>query len=230
MLKYEHPAFGLISVTRPQSSPGVTLFGSDLQHQGYISVEVKTASMDRELNRDWYYPADTVLRFSMSEAQWARFVSGAGRSQATPVTLERVREGNLVSVPSIERPEESRKDVFNTEFQENLEAALAEFRSSVSELQELSNQKAVGKTRLKQIATDLSRKLGNLPSNLNFAVESFREATETVVEEAKSEIDAHFTNAAYRVGLKGIETGDTNPRPPLTLPYIQQFTPLKEND
>jgi len=219
--KLNHPAFGVVTVTRPQSSPGTTLFGSDLQHQHFISVQIQTAEMERDLSRDWVFPRGTVLEFSMSEAQWARFVSGAGRSQATPITLTRVMEnGKLTGVPAIKTPAESRKDAFNKEFQDNLKKTLSQFEEAVAELAELSEQKTISKVKLRTITSNLSGRLKNLPSNLNFAVESFKEVSETVVEEAKAEIEAYFANAAHSAGIKAIQAGDTISHNPPELPPI----------
>ena len=214
--KLNHPAFGVVTVTRPQSSPGTTLFGSDLQHQHFISVSIQTAEMERDLKRDWVFPTGGILEFSMSEAQWARFVAGAGRSQATPITLTRVKEdGRMVCVPDIKPPAENRKDAFNKEFQESLKQTLSQFEKAVAELADLSEQKSISKVKLREITSNLSGKLKNLPSNLNFAVESFREVSETVVEEAKAEIEAYIANAAHSAGIKAIQAGKTiSPNPP----------------
>jgi len=219
--KLNHPAFGVVTVTRPSSSPGTTLFGSDLQHQHFISVSIQTAEMERDLNRDWVFPTGGVLEFSMSEAQWARFVSGAGRSQATPITLTRVKEnGKMTCVPDIKPPAENRKDAFNKEFQESLKRTLSQFQEAVAELADLSEQKTVSKVKLREITSNLSSKLKNLPSNLNFAVESFKEVSETVVEEAKAEIEAYFANAAHNAGIKAIQAGETISHNPPELPPI----------
>ena len=83
-----HPAFGTITVSRPTSSPGKILFGSDIDHQHYVSVRIHDAEINRDLHRDWLHPGKTILEFSMSEVQWAKFVSGAGISQATQITLD----------------------------------------------------------------------------------------------------------------------------------------------
>jgi methyl-accepting chemotaxis protein len=172
--------------------------------------------MERDLNRDWVFPTGGILEFSMSEAQWARFVAGAGRSQATPITLTRVKEdGKMTCVPNIKPPTENRKDAFNKEFQESLKQTLSQFEKAVAELADLSEQKSISKVKLREITSNLSGKLKNLPSNLNFAVESFREVSETVVEEAKAEIEAYFANAAHSAGIKAIQAGKTiSPNPP----------------
>lgn len=197
-----HPAYGVVTVTRPQSNPGATLFGSDLQHQHFISVQIQTAVVKRDLNRDWTHPRKTILEFNMTEAQWAKFVSGAGRSQATPVTLDMVTNGDLAKVPAIKTTKVNRKDQFNEEFQQKLKEALDSFNTGISKLKELSEQKSVSKVALRDIVRSLEINAGNLPSNLNFAVSSFKEVSENIVEEAKAEVEAYLQNAAQQAGLK----------------------------
>ena len=182
---HNHPAYGVITVSRPSSSPpGATLFGSDLQHQHYISVEVKTADLKRDLHKDWVHPTGSLIRFSLSEAQWGKFVSGTGRSQATPVTLERIREGHLVSVPMIRQPKQNRKDCFNQEFKAKLAESMEEINTKVSQLSALLDDKTISKTKLRGIAGSLKIITEQLPGNLNFIVESFKEVTEEMVAEA----------------------------------------------
>lgn len=198
---YSHPAYGVITVTRPQCTPGVNLFGSDLSHNHYISVTIQTAEMERDLHRDWVFPRGQVVEFSMSEAQWGKFVSGAGRSQDTPITLNRLSQGPLVAVPGIKPPEKNRKDGFNEEFGVKLEQAMQGINDIADQLEGVLNDKSISKVKLKGIVANLKSQANNLPGDLNFAVESFKEVTEVMVEEAKAEVEAHFIQTAHSYGV-----------------------------
>lgn len=219
--RYTHPAYGTISVSRIQCG-GRTLFGSDLDHQSYVAITVNRAAVERDLHRDFVFPKEELIEFAMSESQWARFVSGAGQSFCTEVTLDRCTEGGEYKmVPSIERAEESRKDQFDQEFQQKLLKALEGFNKSVEDLKELSDGKSVSKVKLKEVVKGLQIQLSNLPSNLNFAVEQFKEVTEKNVDEAKAEVQAYIVAAAQRAGLPSTEVphlpAPTSPETP-TLP------------
>lgn len=210
-----HPAYGVVQVSRRSSSPGMNLFGSDLSHQHYIAVTVCRASVHRELHRDWTCPGEDLVEFSLSEAQWAKFVAGASQSFATEVTLERYSEGGkYVMAPEIARKTESRKDQFDKEFQQKLFRALEGFSKSVEALKELSDGKSVSKVKLKEVVRGLQIQLSNLPSNMNFAVEQFREVTERNVEEAKVEIEAYLTAAVQRSGLESLAAQAPTPIAP----------------
>lgn len=200
-----HPAYGVVQVSRRSSSPGMNLFGSDLSHQHYITVTVSKASIRRDLHRDWTFPDGDLVEFSLSEAQWAKFVAGASQSFATEVTLERYSEGGTYFLtPEIARKAESRKDQFDKEFQQKLLRTLEGLNKSVDALRELSDGKSVSKVKLKEVVRGLQIQLSNLPSNMNFAVEQFREITEKNVEEAKTEIEAYLTAAVQRSGLESL--------------------------
>lgn len=210
-----HPAYGVVQVSRRSSSPGINLFGSDLSHQHYIAVTVSRASIHRDLHRDWTYPEEDLVEFSLSEAQWAKFVAGAQQSFATEVTLERYTEGgNYVMTPEIARKAESRKDQFDKEFQQKLLRTLEGLNKSVNALRELSDGKSVSKVKLKEVVRGLQIQLSNLPSNMNFAVEQFREITEKNVEEAKTEIEAYLTAAVQRSGLESLAAQAPTPIAP----------------
>lgn len=205
--KETHPAYGLISVSRPQSSPGTNLFGSDLSHQHFIAVHIQTAAVDRSLSRDWVYPEEHVLEFYMSEAQWAKFVAGGGRSQATPITLSHKIKGTELEVlPAIPTKEVNRKDQFNQEFKDKLQRQLGEIQELAKELSTLSEQKSVSKVQLRQISANLTNKLDNLPKNVDFMVESFKEVTETVVEEAKAEVEAYVLQVQQSAGIAALQS------------------------
>ena len=198
---YSHPAYGVVTVSRPQCTPGVYLFGSDLSHGHYISVTIQTAELERNLHRDWVFPKGQVVEFSMSEAQWGRFGSGAGRSQATPITLNRLSEGPLVAIPGIKHPEKSRKDSFDKEFGVKLDKAMQGINTIAGQLEEVLNDKSISKVKLKGIVANLKSQASSLPKNLDFAVESFKEATEDMVEEAKAEVEAYFIQTAHSYGV-----------------------------
>jgi hypothetical protein len=199
----------------------MNLFGSDLSHQHYISITVSKASVSRDLHRDWTFPKGDLIEFSMSEAQWARFVAGANQSFASEVTLERYVEGGTYTMtPEIANKTENRKDQFDREFREKLQKKLEGLQGSIAELKELSEGKSISKVRLKEILQSLRVQVGNLPSDLNFAVSQFQEVTERTVEEAKVEIEAYVSAAVQRAGLDHLTA-----QAPHLLPSVENQTP-----
>ena len=209
-----HPAYGVAQVSRYQST-GMNLFGSDLTHHNYITITVSKASVGRDLHNDYVHPGEELIEFSMSHAQWARFVAGSDMSFATEVTLGRYSEGGTYSlIPRIAQKEETRKDQFDREFQQKLQKSLKDIQDSVESLQKLSNDKSVSKAKLKQIAFDLLNQIGNLPRNLDFAVEQFKEVTEKGVQDAKIEIEAYISEAMRQGSLPSVSNQESPALPP----------------
>lgn len=205
VVKVTHPAFGAISTSRPScGGEGMTLFGSDIGHQHFVTVTLREAHLEQSLGRDWIHQDEHIAEFHLSEAQWAKFVSCGGRGSATPVTLDTYRDGEgLTRVAAIRRNPESRKDQFDRDFKEKLEKAMEQITSLSKSLEEMCEGK-VTKTELKALSRNLSVTVGNLPSNLDFAVDSFKEVTEAFVEDAKAEVEAYALNTLQVAGAKAL--------------------------
>jgi hypothetical protein len=210
-VKVTHPAFGAISTSRPScGGEGKTLFGSDIGHQHYVTVTLQEATLEQDLGRDWINKGKVVAEFHLSEAQWAKFVASGGRGSATPVTLDTIRGGDeLVRHPQSRRKEGTRKDQFDEEFRRKLEESLEDISSISRDLRGMSEGK-VSKTELKRLASRLTAAVGNLPGNLNFAVEAFKEITETFVEDAKAEVEAYALNSLQQLGQEALSSFSSN--------------------
>lgn len=81
-----HPAYGMILAARVQG--GARLAGSDFKHQSYIAIEVRHAHLSRSLSNDRWHGDKHIIRLSLSEAQWATFVSSMNVGFGVPCTLK----------------------------------------------------------------------------------------------------------------------------------------------
>lgn len=210
----QHPAFGMISVSRPSSGgKGTELFGSALNHNNYVSIKIETAELHRDLNRDWVSPRKIVTEFEMSHAQWAQFVASSGMGQGTPVTLRYRPEDNakLVCVPGIESNEKL-KQTFEREIKEQCARYIADAKTLTKKLADLIESGKTGKTQLKELHHEMSTFSGNFAANMAYVQNSFAEAMENSVEAGKSDIEAFVSNLAQSTGLAFLKQN-----PPTTL-------------
>jgi len=203
-----HPAFGLVSVTRQTSNVGTRLFGSALTHRTMIHVSIKTATSDRTLGRDWHHEGTHVCGFTMSEAQWATFISAMGNS-GTPCTFDLLPESpQLKIVPGIDVT-----DNMTDKHTEDLRRQCAKYMEKVQALhdqvQELATVGKANKTQLREIAHALSVIADNLPGDMAFSQKSFATAMETVVTSGKMEIEAFVHDLAVRTGITAIANAPT---------------------
>lgn len=190
-----HPAFGLIGASRV--SGNAVLFDSDVKHQHYVVVTVRTAVRQRSLNHDRIHPdhgrADSrLVEVAMSEAQWASFVSSMNTGNGVPCTLQ-AREGvpALPGMPYAPRLQESLDDV-----RESGERAIEQIRAAFEKVKDKPNK---GNLR------HLEAMIDNAPSNMEFAAKSLSEHAENVVQKARVDIEAMVVAKALQLGL---EPGD----------------------
>lgn len=198
---YEHPAFGRITVSKPQGG-GTELFGSALKHRSYISITVETARMDRALNNDWIHGGKVVAEFNMSEAQWAHFVASAGNGGGTPITFRYKPEDGyrLEDVPGIESIE-TMKQTFRREVEETCREQLEYAKALVKELTELVAAGKANKGQLQSALGKIRMIAERLPGTMGFIQEQFAETMEKTVEAGKTELEAYLYNLAQRTGL-----------------------------
>src|SRR5687767_9861689 len=97
----EHPAFAQVRANRHRSNGG-TLYGSDFQHYGGVSITISRSHLYRGLSNDNYFERGELIRVELSEAQWARFVSDLNSGSGTPCTL-RSHQGDRM-VPGLPDP------------------------------------------------------------------------------------------------------------------------------
>lgn len=207
---HDHPAYAMIGASRVQGR--VVLFGSELQHHGYISVRISKAVKHRSLSTDWYHSKGEIIEVLLSEAQWATFVSAMNVGDGVPCTLSHL---NRQSVPQISEPEETHHDVFARE----VETKLAEVAKRLVSLANALPEGPLPKTKVADLAKSLTNIAGNLKSNTHFVAEQFQEHMENVTEKAKIEVNAFVTQAVTRAGLAAIAGKD---------PVVALMTPKKD--
>lgn len=182
----DHPAYGMIGASRVQSNGNSYLTGSDFGHHGYVSIEIHRAHLHRSTANDHWFADGGVLKLSISEAQWASFVSTMNVGHGVPCTLEWTEKDGRV--PLID-PITNRREQLNTEVSDRLGVAL----SSLDELIAAAPNK-----KLRDMATKARMQLS---SNIPFIAEQFDEHAEKTVERAKSEVEAFLTGAIQRAGI-----------------------------
>lgn len=209
--EFNHPAFGQVTLTRWQSGGrGHRLFGSDLSHSSGITIKVSRAELRRALSTDGIHATEPVVEFSMSESQWSRMVSAIGLGSGVPVTLRHYRSGEFVEAPLIAAPELSRKELHAHEMRERLLEALQTANEQIDRMRTMIDEGKLSKKDLRELHATLSHAVGRIPGNVAFAFDTFTEALEQVVGDAKSEFEAHIGAFSMRLGMEHLR--DTAPR------------------
>lgn len=194
-LKIEHPAFAQIAASRV--SGRASLYGSDFNHHHYITITIAPSTLHRDLSRDWAHASlDAYIEVSLSEAQWASFVSSMNCGSGTQCTLTR-HQGRMI--PRLPDPI-SRKEQFKHEAKEAASEALA----AIKELREAINDTSLSKKAKDELTRKANSVEARLTGSLPFVLSQFGEHMEQTVEKAKVEINAYATNAVIRAGINAL--------------------------
>lgn len=200
-----HPAFGMISVHRIQSTPGEILFQSDIRHSSYVRIEVHEADRHRENKHDWVFPGKLLCEVSMSEAQFASFVASGGTT-GVPCTIERVNEGDygLGNRPGLSLS--PRLQLTSEEVRNAAQAAYQEIKEALSTYEETLNESGKGSTAAKKHALNMLRsKVNNATPNIGYATRRLNEHAEDVIEKSRADIESMVMRMAEQ---NGIDRGD----------------------
>lgn len=207
-----HPSWILISLNNvSQSPPGANLFDSEISHQHYVSLRITRCERRRSVNRDWFFPTQTILEASMSKAQWGAIASSFGQGTGVPATLEFLHgEGHVPQAPR-----ERRLDTSHREVREAGNRALARIVECEKAVQEAYERRA-GRKELSPLLNDLHHAIRNAPANMEFAAESLTEHVEKVVTKARADVEGMIAGVI-------IANGGTLPPEGLPLPSILEL-------
>lgn len=202
---YEHPAYGVITLTNPHGGEAV-LFGSDIGHNSRLCITIHRANLKRDLSNDWIHPNKTIVEIELSHAQFAEFITGVGNGSGTPCTIRYAPEPGtpVVSVPGIERVE-TKHQMFRREIHDSAKKTIETFEHEIARLEALIESGKTPKTELRDIARNLRIRAQNAPSNISFVVEQAEEALEKATTAAKIEVEAFIGMKAKQLGLESIQ-------------------------
>lgn len=197
-----HPAYGQISASRV--SGHAVLYGSDFEHQHFITITIRGSELHRGLGSDREMANEELISVALSEAQWATFVSTLNSGMGTCCTLQHI---DRESIPGILRGE-SQKDKIMRDANEELSEIVDDLKKLSEEIE--------GRGR-KVVMRDLARSIAarfQSHSGLAFLARQFGEQVEETVEKAKVEVNAYIESRISRAGIAALKSEP----PPISLP------------
>lgn len=199
---YSHPAYGQIVGHRVSGRQ--VLYGSDFQHNGYITITIRRSDMHRNLSTDWHYGRDELIEVMLSEAQWATFVSSLNMGMGVPCTINRLRsdvDGGLKRVPELPEPKDTAGQ-FKAEADEKLQVAIRELELL---MKVLSGDDVVMSNKSRStVKSHVTRAITSLRLNLPFVADQFGRHMEKRFERAKIEVMAWMQNVVARAGITAL--------------------------
>ena len=187
-----HPAFAQIGASRV--SGHATLYGSEFNHQHFMTVTIRRSEVHRNLSRDWHFGLDELIEVAMSESQWAHFVSAPNAGMGAPCTIQHI---GRQSVPQIPEPT-PKNDTFKREVARRMEKSREDLRALLKNVEE---------SKLSEKMKDELRRLigvidSGMSGSINFICDQFGEHMENVTNAAKSEVVAFAMHAFAGLGLE----------------------------
>lgn len=193
--KFTHPSYAVVNLHR--CSGDTELFDSAMTHQHYIAISIKLASKHTNGAHDFIFGGTELIEVAMSESQFARAITSMNMGSGAPCTLQRYN-GEMIDQPEAEDRLNSHRDMVADklgdamERQEKLGAQVAKWRAEKHRptLKELDS-----------LAEELQQASAHFQSNMTYYAGAFEEHMERVVDDAKTEVEAHMLASAGRLGL-----------------------------
>lgn len=190
-----HPSWGKINVSRVSGQ--TNLFRSSLKHHHFISLSISKAKVvDSGGASDFLMNDEEVIEVFMSETQFARMITSIGMGSGAPCTINRMNNESVEDCP----PQDRAEFVINAR-DEHLDGHEEKMRELLGKMQRmLSDKHRPTLKELGEIIHELSCYVGNFKTSHKFFREQFVEEVEGILDDAKSEIEAHILHSAGEVG------------------------------
>ena len=194
--KKDHPSYGMLGFSRVTYGGKTTLFGSSIQHSNTIRLTLKTGSVERGLNKDWYHGGRRLFEVEMSQTQFAELITSMNMGDGVPVTVRAINGEDTPPVPF-----ESKADMHREEFRKSLSETYADARNLISKVTDIfSTKKALTKKDREEVLGALHGIAANLEQNQDFQMSQFQAQMDKTVSEAKGEIEAFVTSKLIQLG------------------------------
>lgn len=190
-----HPAYGQIGVSRVSGS--TMLYGSDFQHQHYITLRIWRSELHRNLSNDHPFAREELIEVAMSEAQWATMVSSLNVGRGVPCTIEHI---DRKMVPGLPKPADKRDD-FKKEALQDCQDGLDRLDKLVAMIDGLKLSQKAKEELIKQA----QHAAQSFTSSIPFVMGQFAEHMETTTEKAKIEINAYATHLLLETGMEALK-------------------------
>lgn len=159
--------------------------------------------MSRGLSSDTCFSGRELFAVNLTHSQWAALVSGGHSYAGVPVTIDHCNTEGFKQMPMIAAPEVSKKELHGLEMAEGLRRRLQAMESRVAALGAALDSGA-GKKELRAIHEALKLHVEHLPGSVQFVYDQFADATETVANQAKTEVEGYVNAVVHGLGLKSL--------------------------
>lgn len=194
--KYKHPSFGQIKFSRVQGRQD--FYGSEFPAHHYITMEVVESEMHRSLSREWYFGGGRpLIAVRMTANQFSEMITSMNHGSGIPCTIEMVDRKKVEEYPGVE----SNKEFTSRKFQERMSLFAQKIRENQEKAKELVKKKTLSKEDVRNLSFCLEWLTQEIESNIPYFAECFQEQMDTIVLDAKTEVENAIQHKIATLGL-----------------------------
>jgi hypothetical protein len=201
--KETHESYGMLKFSRETRGKETALFGSSIPHREIIRLCIMPASVERDLNSDFFYGNEgrAYIEVEMTQAQFSESIVSMNQGSGIPVTIRRLNGQDVEKVDFI-----NKRRQFENEFKNQMNELTQKIFSIATEAEEiLKNKKSITKSDRQMILSSIHSLKQDIEANIPFISKQFSVQMDKTVHESKSEIDAAMNSSVYRLGLDKLE-------------------------
>lgn len=197
--RHTHESFGQIRFSRVTGQ--ANFYGSELEHNHYISLEVHQSEIDRTLSQDWYHNrGPIVLRLRMTAGQFSELITSMNYGSGVNCTLE-YRDGKKVADLPIQ---ESRKEFVHRKFADRLKEFGDKVDGYREKIKAFINKKTMSKSDKEETEKLLGFMSTEIKSNIPHFAKCFQETVDDMTYEAKLEVENAIATKVTNLGLQAL--------------------------
>lgn len=190
---------GMINWSKTSGSSRA-LFGTQIETQDPIKLEICHAEECRDLSSNWYFPKKQIIEVEMSPIQWAEFLT-SGNTSGVPCTIKYLNREKM----SEPHPSTIIED-YNYEVEEHFDEFGKSFDKVAETLKEqIGLNKPMGKKALEELLREIEILRTNTVENVKFVKNSFKKDMNKIVAEAKAEFNAYTENRIHEIGIESFK-------------------------
>jgi flagellar hook-basal body complex protein FliE len=194
--RHTHESFGQIRFSRSQGR--ANFYGSELEQDHYINMELHQSEVQRTLSQDWYFTKGAPLvAIRMTSMQFAEIITSLNHGSGACCTIEIANQKKIDALPK----QESRKEFVHRKFEERMTKFADEIRQKQTKAKELVKKKTLSKADIHELTIHLDWLTQEVEKNIPFFGKCFQENMDEVVMEAKMEVENAIQHKISILGL-----------------------------
>jgi hypothetical protein len=219
----KHPSFGMVGISRVTST-GTRMFGSHQdKHSTLFEFTVSTAKRESSTHGSRAYVDKTLIRFSLTAAQFVELMTSLNVGDGVPCTLTwKQGEGNIEPVPEEHKTEEA---MIAEEFKNIVGDIAASTKPMIDKISEILAKKSIKKADREEIAKQVRFITRIYGDSAPFVMDQFSRSADKKLAAGKAELDATLSTVLMAAGLHHLRALN----PDDDVPVVER-KPLPEGD